>query len=331
MTFNYDPHCPEKFVRDPAYQPIQGFPPGQSIEEVYVHGRCIWSDFDCDACTGLDGSDTVLRWLNPGIVPPPPAYRVVAGDHVAHIAWDNQPEILLEAGLVAAEGFKFSGYRLYRLSDWRRDAILPPPSSWQLVAAYGPDSTNRQLPLESIRDTTLDYDFIMYGKKHYPIGRYKVSDTRVLDGFDYLYVVTTMAERRTTLNGNVRIERIESPLVASIDSVIVPYTATRAPGSVWVVPNPYRAHAPWDRPPVPGDPFGRHLDFCGLPEAVSTIRIYTVAGDFVAQLVHDGRQGNGQVPWDLISRNGQDVESGIYLFTVESSLGHQIGRFVVIR
>jgi len=37
------------------------------------------------------------------------------------------------------------------------------------------------------------------------------------------------------------------------------------------------------------------------------------------------------VPWNLISRNGQDVESGVYLFTVDSALGHQIGRFVLIR
>jgi hypothetical protein len=69
----------------------------------------------------------------------------------------------------------------------------------------------------------------------------------------------------------------------------------------------------------------------GLPRARATIRIYTVAGDFVAQVDHDGSGGNGEAPWDLISRNGQDVESGIYLFTVDSNLGHQIGHFVVIR
>jgi len=32
-----------------------------------------------------------------------------------------------------------------------------------------------------------------------------------------------------------------------------------------------------------------------------------------------------------VSRNGQEVESGIYLFTVDSALGHQVGRFVIIR
>jgi len=100
---------------------------------------------------------------------------------------------------------------------------------------------------------------------------------------------------------------------------------------VWVVPNPYRGGAAWDRQPIRGDPFGRHVDFLGLPAAPCTIKIWTLAGDLVAQLAHDGRHGDGQAAWNLISRNGQDVESGIYLFTVDSSFGHQVGRFVIIR
>jgi len=82
---------------------------------------------------------------------------------------------------------------------------------------------------------------------------------------------------------------------------------------------------------VPGDPFRRHVDFCGLPKARCTIRIYTVAGDLVAQLDHDGSGGDGQASWDLISRNGQETASGIYLFAVDSPVGQSIGRFVVIR
>ena len=40
---------------------------------------------------------------------------------------------------------------------------------------------------------------------------------------------------------------------------------------------------------------------------------------------------DGQARWNLISRNGQDVVSGIYLFTVESDRGTQRGKFVIIR
>jgi hypothetical protein len=73
------------------------------------------------------------------------------------------------------------------------------------------------------------------------------------------------------------------------------------------------------------------VDFCGLPRSPSTIRIYTVAGDLVARVDHDGSGGDGQASWNLISRNGQEIESGVYLFTVDSPLGQSIGRFVVIR
>jgi hypothetical protein len=40
---------------------------------------------------------------------------------------------------------------------------------------------------------------------------------------------------------------------------------------------------------------------------------------------------DGQARWNLISRNGQDVVSGIYLFTVNSDQGVQRGKFVIIR
>jgi hypothetical protein len=127
-------------------------------------------------------------------------------------------------------------------------------------------------------------------------------------------------------------QRFESPIVSSVDSIASPHvSAMPGSGGVWVVPNPFRAHVEWDRPPVAGDTFGRHVDFMGLPQTRSTIRVYTVAGDLVWQTDHEGSGGDGEARWNLISRNGQDVESGIYLFTVDSNKGHQVGRFVVIR
>ncbi len=40
---------------------------------------------------------------------------------------------------------------------------------------------------------------------------------------------------------------------------------------------------------------------------------------------------DGQARWNLISRNGQDVVSGVYVFVVQSDLGTQRGKFVIIR
>jgi hypothetical protein len=94
----------------------------------------------------------------------------------------------------------------------------------------------------------------------------------------------------------------------------------------------------------------------GLPSGKWTIKIFTVSGDLVAELRSEdavnesvrppiatntgnvpgyNRQqdyaNDGQARWNLISRNGQDIVSGIYLFTVDSNEGTQRGRFVVIR
>ena len=70
------------------------------------------------------------------------------------------------------------------------------------------------------------------------------------------------------------------------------------------------------------------LKFRGVPD-VCTVRIYTIAGDLVQTLVND--DGNGEVEWNLLSSNLQQVASGIYIFHVESPYGEHLGRFAVIK
>jgi len=47
-------------------------------------------------------------------------------------------------------------------------------------------------------------------------------------------------------------------------------------------------------------------------------------------LVGTGLYG-GTIWWNLVTRNGQDVTSGVYLFSVESDMGSYVGKFVIIR
>ncbi|MCE9626891.1 MAG: hypothetical protein K8R56_03115 [Candidatus Eisenbacteria bacterium] len=343
VTFNYDPHCITKFYRDPAYYPPisppfpPGFlPPGGSFEITYTPGMtCVWSDLDCDACTGLAGRETAVPWFVRAPSPPQPATRVTGGDRKAIVEWDDLAEIQISAGILPGAPYQFWGYRVYRLDDWDRESLLPATSRWQQVASFGVDTTLGAQPLSRILQSAVDYDSVVYERRHHPVGRYRFEDTRVLDGFDYHYVVTTVAYRSTTITGSVRTELLESPFRTVFSDVVRPRIqsgTTERSGRVWVVPNPYRARAPWDREPVPGDAITRHLDFFGLPAERSTIRIYTLAGDLVQTLEHDGSRGDGQAAWNLVSRNGQEVESGVYLFTVEAArAGHQTGRFVVIR
>jgi hypothetical protein len=327
VTFTIDPHCGTKLADlnnpDGPYSP----------RVTYTAGHCIWTDADCNICTGNKGNETVQRWLDPGELPPAPTYRTVGTDHGVRIEWNNLPEVVIASGGTSVPGAKFTGYKIYKLADWRnRQSLLPPRANWALMASYSFDTTNSEIPLASITDTTLDFERILYEQKLYPVGRYSILDREALNGFDYAYTVASVSQAQVMINGLLRTVSYESPLVTSFDQRVVPHAEAKSGTSqVWVVPNPFRAKAGWDRPPVLGDPLTKHIDFMGLPRAKCTIKIWTVAGDFVAQIDHDGTNGDGQTPWDLVSRNGQDIESGLYLFTVDSSLGHQIGRFVVIR
>ncbi len=196
----------------------------------------------------------------------------------------------------------------------------------------------------------------------FPVGRYKYVDHEVKNGFLYFYSITAFdstTDNSVTTELGGRRSAVES-------EGVVPEARVDAHGKhgVWVVPNPYRGYSQvaqrpssWDLTPNATDPTGTHIDFMGLPAGQWTIRIYTVSGDLV-QTIHstdavnesvrqpvqmpngqtlpgyNRQQDNptdGQARWNLISRNGQDIVSGIYLFTVDSSEGSQRGKFIVIR
>ena len=78
----------------------------------------------------------------------------------------------------------------------------------------------------------------------------------------------------------------------------------------------------------------RLIKFIHLPKDC-TIRVFTLAGDLVATLNNIGFEAQGRPPgeleWNLLSQSNRALASGTYVFTVESSLGRQIGKFVLIR
>jgi hypothetical protein len=77
----------------------------------------------------------------------------------------------------------------------------------------------------------------------------------------------------------------------------------------------------------------RRIHFANLP-AKCTIRIYTLDGDLVREIVHDRDPADPTAShdeWDLITRNTQLVVSGIYYWTVEDENGNtQVGKQVII-
>jgi hypothetical protein len=99
----------------------------------------------------------------------------------------------------------------------------------------------------------------------------------------------------------------------------------------YVVPNPYVGSASFEAERFAISGRGeRRMEFRGLP-LNATIRIYTVRGELVQTLRHDG--GNdGFVAWDLRTKDNLDVAPGLYIFHVDGSdTGKHIGKFAIIK
>ena len=102
---------------------------------------------------------------------------------------------------------------------------------------------------------------------------------------------------------------------------------------IYVVPNPYVVSSNIESLDLqnPRDRGPRRVYFANLP-ASCTIKVYTMAGDLVRTLNHEGSIENGIETWDLTTSDNFPVSFGIYIFHVESENGNEtVGRFALIK
>jgi hypothetical protein len=313
----------------------------------------IYVDADCDPCTGVGGAESLVHWVGTTAPPPPnstidPDFRALldpAGNRKVVIEWDNASA--LQADPITGENL-FRGYRVWRADNWQRPegSIGPTPDEWMKLAEFRWDVETAQsegavgleVPVEE--GGPLDRSVRSVGQTKeglpiYPVGRYHYEDTSgLINGKVYFYAVTAFGVATVTNPLTQEPENIELsglPSAVEAEEIVPRWDSVEGCDAVAVVPNPYRGSADWDLIPSDKDPTGTKIAFRNLPQSLSTIRIYTLSGDLVQEAEHDGRQGDGTYFWNLISRNGQNVVSGIYLYMVDS--GSQIcrGRFVIIR
>jgi hypothetical protein len=272
-----------------------------------------------------------------------PMVQLVPQNGAVTIRWNNASELVTDP---LSGKFDFAGYRVWRAEQWERPegSTGPTPELWVLLAEYRLpkyiEPRTGQLDLAAARNeaVTAPCDTVdaAKGLYLYPVGYYRHRDEHVLPGFIYFYSVTAFdmndTDERDPRTGKIKKLILECRHVATADQAVVPGTdPVEGTGDVYVVPNPYYGNAQWDLGPNPRDPTGTHVDFMNLPKGRWTVRIYTLAGDLVRTLENKSGHDMGQVSWDLVSRNGQDIVTGIYLFTVESRYGSHVGKFVILR
>jgi hypothetical protein len=267
---------------------------------------------DIPNCTGDEFIEVEVNWVA-DTPPPPPNQEITAGDHFVRIEWDDFPEDV-EDPLTRVKDFY--GYQVWKAVGWTRESSEPRDQDWQLV--LDADRGQGGQELEAL-DTGLE-----------GIGKYSFVDENVKNGFSYWYSVTAYD---STGGG-------EDPVVyhygkyTQNKTLVVPQSSVRNDlDEIWVVPNPYVNHeymARWNLEPSEEDPTGEKICFQNLPRD-AVVRIYSLGGELVQTLYPDADETGGDACWNMISRNNQIIVSGVYLYHVDSPVGEQVGKFVIIK
>lgn len=300
-------------------------------EDVNNNGRL-------DIGEDVNGNGVLDRFL----VPEPPAtpkLRVELEAGKAVLYWDRAAESSVDP--VSGE-VDFEGYKVYRsnLGDDLNGTIT---TRRQVIREYdiignttGFNNGFSEVALS--QPARFDGDDTDYW--------YRLEVGGLLNGWQYQFAVTSFDQG----SGDENLPSLESSLSANAVRVFPGTSVNDNFGSeefkVGVYPNPYRVNAAWDG----GNELTRKVIFYNLPKRAS-IRVYTLAGDRVAELEHDADTYNGdsrwfsdlssdprvlpggEHAWDLLSESNQILSSGLYLYTVKDldSGKVQTGKLVIIK
>ncbi|MGA3244830.1 MAG: hypothetical protein ABSE41_09445 [Bacteroidota bacterium] len=271
--------------------------------------------------------------------PDPPHIRVSPKDKSVEIYWDKVSEVSVDP---ISNQKDFEGYRIYG-TPAGFDLTVNQNILSSLILLGDFDNPNDRIGYNTgfghIRlspavqfppDTTHYY--------------YKFVVPQLLNGWQYGFAVTAYDSGDATTN----LQSLESSKLQTLRRVLPGTLPDQTPSQkVGVYPNPYYARAYWDG----GTERTRKLYFNNLP-AHAEIRIYTLVGDLVDQIEHNGATYNasdirwfqtysdgtqqlsgGEHAWDLITQKDQAIATGLYLFTVKNKdTGEmQRGKFLVIK
>ena len=287
-----------------------------------------------------DGEDAnadgrLTRYLIPE-PPLAPRLHVELERNTATLYWDDRAELARDpvTGLL-----DFEGYRVYSSNpgdDLRGDVF----GSAGLIAQYDSPGNDAGVNngFDSVRLTepaTFPGDTTRY--------RYALEIEGVLAGWQYGFSVTAF----DTGDEAVGLPSFESSRITNAVRAFPGTAPAQAGGDVvGVYPNPYRVNAAWDG----STSRTRKLNFYNLPPQ-SEVRIYSLAGEIVAQFTHDAASYRGDIrwyndfsgenrilsggehSWDILSESGLSLSSGLYLFTVMDleTTEVQTGKFAIIR
>ncbi|MEZ5359389.1 MAG: hypothetical protein R3F48_11250 [Candidatus Zixiibacteriota bacterium] len=209
----------------------------------------------------------------------------------------------------------------FRKQDWNESDISNP---------YGIHKVYPEASKTDSSDTTNE-GFLRYYEYEYVIDNLQPS-------IPYYFSVTAFDFGSL----NVELGALESaPLVNAVREYPLPDADVVEDEALEVIvfPNPYRIDGGYasagyeNRDRTKSAERTRQINFANLPN-VCTIRIFSIDGDLIKEIEHnypEGGPGSQVETWDVISRNTQSVVTGLYLWQVESAMGNQIGKLVIMK
>lgn len=287
-----------------------------------------------DAGEDTDGDGELTRYLFP-TPPDSPKMKAVLESGKVTLYWDKTAEESVDR--VSGEQ-DFEGYRVYR-SELGSD--LNPQV--RMIREF--DLSGNEVGFNTgFNEIELDEPVEIDGDTYYYA--YEIND--LLSGWQYQLSVTSFDRGSETFG----IDILETSPNVNAVRVFPGTPANENFGSdakeyqVGVYPNPYRVNAAWDGN-VANE---RKLYFYNLPERAE-VRIYTVAGEIVAEFEHDASTYNGDIAWynsysddprilpggehawDIESDANQILTTGLYLYSVKdlASSKVQTGKIVIIK
>lgn len=249
--------------------------------------------------------------------------------------WDRSAEEFIDPVTGIAD---FEGYRIYRSNpgDDRSGNIAAQAS---LVAQF--DRRGNQTGFNNgFAEVALSEPVVFPDDATEYWYRFEVDN--LLNGWQYLFSLTAF----DVGDADAGLPSFESSRVANAIRVFPGTPVSDGSRDVGVYPNPYRVNAAWDG----SSNRTRRLNFYNLPSRAE-IRVYTLAGEIVKEMVHEadsyigdtrwydqfsaeGRQlPGGEHSWDILSENSLNIAGGLYLYTVKDldSGDIQRGKFVLIK
>ncbi|MDD5582501.1 MAG: hypothetical protein PHS99_04750 [Candidatus Marinimicrobia bacterium] len=170
---------------------------------------------------------------------------------------------------------------------------------WRAEAGMGPWALIDSIHVGSNINENNEYEYIDSDQ------RFKVGESR--------YYAVTSVDEYGHQSGKTNIIKFKKD--------ISPVTEI---GDVYVVPNPYIKSSGFI-----GEGEDRRIGFYGLPNEC-TIRIYSYAGQLIDKIEHNTPTYSEEKI--QVTRNGQDMASGIYFFIVTTPEGQERhGKFVILK